>query len=247
MISLRMLQNIWRENMERDKHPENMFSLREKEIFLTLQSLEDCNFVIIGGYAVNTYTLPRFSVDCDIVIKDTKELHKIEKILTKRGYQRVESEPRSYSGHFQRYEKKLENQCTVSMDILISEVSDRLTGVKFDAAWIFKNSKSRLLKGKTISEELKHIIINIDALIVMKIISCRSTDIRDVFMMLPNTENKEWIKQEIALRYDFKDRITKITEKIISPQFKDGLAGVYGYIDEKIFKKHVKAILTLGD
>lgn len=223
------------------------FSLREEEIFITLKDLRSCHFVIIGGYAVNAYTLARFSVDCDIVIKDNKELPKIEKILSKRGYRQVQSNVENYSGHFQRYEKKMENQFMVSIDVLIREVSDRLTGVKFDAEWIFKNSKSRLLKGKTISEELKLIIINIDALLVMKIISCRSTDIRDVFMMLPNTENKGWIKQEISLRYDLKDRISKIREKIISPQFKDGLAGVYGHIDSKIFEKHVNAILTLGD
>ncbi len=52
-------------------------SMREKEIFETLKSLKSCNFVIIGGYSVNAYALPRFSVDCDIVIKDKSELEKI--------------------------------------------------------------------------------------------------------------------------------------------------------------------------
>jgi len=54
--------------------------LREKEIFETLKKIRKNNFVVIGGYAVNAYTLPRFSADCDIVIKDHKELKKIEKI-----------------------------------------------------------------------------------------------------------------------------------------------------------------------
>ena len=52
--------------------------LREKEIFETLKNIKKNKFVIIGGYAVNAYTLPRFSVDCDILIKDHKELLKIE-------------------------------------------------------------------------------------------------------------------------------------------------------------------------
>jgi len=221
-----------------------MFSLRETEIFLTLQALSNCDFTIIGGYAVNAYALPRFSVDCDMVIKDTKELHKIEKILTKQGYQQLESELESYSGHFRRYEKKMDYQFAVSIDILIEKVTDRLTGVCFEAEWVLKHSEMRMLKGKTIIEKMQVRIINIDALLVMKIISCRATDMRDVFMMLPNAENKGWIKQEIALRYDFKDRIAKITEKITSPQFKDGLAGVYGYIDPKVFEKHTKAILS---
>ena len=53
--------------------------LREKEIFETLKKIKKSRFVVIGGYAVNTYTLPRFSIDCDIVVKDHKELKKIEK------------------------------------------------------------------------------------------------------------------------------------------------------------------------
>ena len=80
----------------------------------------------------------------------------------------------------------------------------------------------------------------------MKIISCRATDIRDVFMMLPNAKNKEWIKSEINRYYNLHDRIQKIIEKVNSIQFKDGLAGVYGFIDEKVFEKHVREILLLN-
>ena len=52
--------------------------LREKEIFETLKKIKKSNFIVIGGYAVNAYTLPRFSADCDIVIKNRKELEEIE-------------------------------------------------------------------------------------------------------------------------------------------------------------------------
>ncbi|MBU1201184.1 MAG: hypothetical protein KJ583_04005 [Nanoarchaeota archaeon] len=54
----------------------DFLSLREEEIFKTLKELRNCDFAIIGGYAVNTYTLSRFSVDCDIVIKDETALKK---------------------------------------------------------------------------------------------------------------------------------------------------------------------------
>ncbi len=103
----------------------------------------------------------------------------------------------------------------------------------------------RLLKGKTIIEKLKLRIINIDALIVMKLVSCRPADIRDVFMMLPNAEDKKWIKSEVSSRCDFKGRLSKIIEKISSKQFKDGLSGVCGRLDQKTFEKHEKAILFL--
>ena len=223
----------------------DLFSLREQEIFNTLLQLRDCDFAVIGGYAVNAYALPRFSVDCDIVVNDAEKLHEIEKILLKIGYKKEDSPEMQYSGNFARYEKKLENSFSVSIDVLIGKVTDRMTGVTFSAEWISQHSEKKHLKGKTITEEIQLKIIDIDALIVMKIISCRATDIRDVFMMLPNAKNKEWIKSEISSRYDLKDRIAKMAEKVASKQFKDGLSGIYGYFDAKVFEKHKKAIISL--
>ena len=224
----------------------DLLPLREKEIFNTLKELQNCNFVVIGGYAVNAYTLPRFSVDCDIVIKDEKELKLIEKILLSINYEKkIIPLDIPYSGKFFRYEKRLSNNFLVSMDLLVKSVIDRDTEVIFSADWIFEHSSIKALRGKTILEELKLKIINIDALIVMKIISCRLTDMRDVFMMLPNAENKEWIIGEISARYDFKNRLSKIIKTVDSKQFKDGLSGVYGKIDQNTFEKHKKAILAL--
>ena len=177
---------------------QELFSLRENEIFQTLKELKDFEFVIIGGYAVNANTLQRFSIDCDIVITDKNELKKIEKILFKIGYKKEHKIGKlPYSGDFARYEKVLSNNFTVSFDILIKKVKDRMTNSEFSAEWVFENSKIRTLKGKTITEELKTRIIDINALIAMKIISCRATDIRDVFMMFPNAKDKDWIKKEV--------------------------------------------------
>ena len=63
--------------------------------------------------------------------------------------------------------------------------------------------------------------------------------------MFPKAQNKEWIKSEIEIRHDFSDRIKKIKDKISSRQFKDGLSGVYGNFDQKIFEKHRDALLGL--
>ena len=76
----------------------------------------------------------------------------------------------------------------------------------------------------------------------MKIISCRSTDIRDVFMMLPYAHDKKWIVSQIKAKIDPKERIQKIIDKVATSQFKDGLSGVYGSFDQKVFEKHRKAI-----
>lgn len=221
----------------------NLFSIREQEIFNILKHIKECDFVLIGGYAVNAYTLPRFSIDCDIVIKDSNELRKIARILINAGYKECNPKGKfAYSGKFSRYEKILEKNFSVCIDILIGAVYDRMTGVIFSAEWIFQNAKTLKLNGKTIIEELQLKILNIDALIVMKTISSRATDIRDVFMMLPNAKDKTWIKKEISLRCDFNNRITKLLDKINSKKFKDGLSGVYGYIDNKLFEKHKNTV-----
>src|SRR3990167_4321090 len=224
-----------------------MLQLREKEIFETLKKMSKLNFVIIGGYAVNAYTLPRFSVDCDIVVKNKDELREIKEALINFGYLKEENnkDKTSYYGDFLRLEKDLGDNIKVSIDILIKEVLDRQTNATFSADWIFNNSEIRTLRGKTISEELKLRIISLDALFVLKFVSCRLTDIRDIFMLAPNIKNKKWVKEEISKKYDFNRLYLKIKEKITSKQFKDTLQGVYGIIDDKVFEKHKKAILDL--
>jgi len=225
-----------------------MLQLREKEIFETLKKINKFNFVVIGGYAVNAYTLPRFSVDCDIVVKNKDELKEIKEILISSGYKIKEDNKNKtpYYGDFLRLEKDIGNNLKVSMDILIKKVLDRQTNTTFSAEWVFENSKRKTLKGKTIAEELKLRIINIDALFIMKFVSCRLTDIRDIFMLAPNIKNKEWIKKEISKKYYFNKLFLKVKEKITSRQFKDNLQGVFGIIDNKVFQKHQKAILNLS-
>lgn len=222
--------------------------VREKEIFETLKKIKGYDFVVIGGYAVNAYTLPRFSVDCDIVVKDSVELKKISKELEKTGYVKKEENKiqAPYTGEFLRYEKEIRKNFSVSIDILIGVVFDRQTNVKFSAGWIFKNSKNRMLKGKTISENLKLMVIDIDALMVMKFISSRNTDIRDIFMLVDKLEDPFKVVKEINSFHNFNQNFLKIKQIITSKDFKNNLQGVFGYIDIKIFDKHKKKFLGLN-
>jgi len=225
----------------------DLLQLREKEIFETLKVLKNAEFVIIGGYSVNTYTLPRFSVDCDIVVKGKDQLKEIELLLLKRSYLKVKTFNTNlpYHGEFFRYEKMLEGNLRASIDIMLDEVLDRQSKATFSASWVIENSDIRNLRGKTITENIKSRIINVDALLVMKISSCRNTDIRDVFMLMPQAQDLSWIRQEVNKRYDFQEKYEKIKQKITSSTFRDNLQGVYGLIDKKTFEKHKKAILAL--
>lgn len=224
---------------------ENLFQIREKEIFEILNSLRSQKFVVIGGYAVNAYVLPRFSVDCDIVVHK-EDISKITTILEKIGFtESQETSELSYGGKFKRFEKQIKKDFGVSIDILIGEVMDRQTGSVFSADWIFENSQIRILRGKTITERLETRIVNPEALFATKLVSCRKTDIRDMFLLISEIKNKNWIKQEVSNRCSFTDRFKILKEEVISSQFKDGLQGVFGFIDQKVFDKHIKLILSL--
>ena len=219
----------------------DMLQLREKEIFETLKKIKSQRFVLIAGYAANAYTLPRFSVDCDLVVENKDSAVKIAKELEKIGYAKAED---TY-GNFLKYEKTIIKNFKVTVDFLIENVSDRKSRAVFSAEWAFRNSELRVLKGKTVPEQLKLRIINPNALVAMKIVSCRSTDIRDVFMLMPQIEDIEWVRKEVSERCEFKKQFLVINDKITSLQFKDNLQGVYGFMDNNAFEKHKKAILRL--
>ncbi len=223
----------------------NLFQLREKEIFETLKKLKDQKFVLIGGYAVNAYTRPRFSVDCDIVIY-RDDFEDIKKDLLSIGYKESdEMFEVPYQGKFARFEKIIKENFKVSIDILIDEVMDRQTGAKFLSDWVFDHSSINLLKGKTINENLNLRIINLEALFIMKMVACRDTDIRDIFLMISDVKNKDLVIKEVSERANFDDRLKTIIKQITSKQFKDGLQGVFGIIDEKLFKRNQDEILGM--
>ena len=224
----------------------DQLQLRESEVFGTLKGLQEFRFVIIGGYAVNAYALPRFSVDCDIVIENLAEAARIEAALQKLGYRKTEPIDAGNPIDFARYEKELADSFSVSFDLLIKVVFDRQTNVSIPAGWVFKNSEIRSLRGKTIAEKLSARIIVIDALFVMKMISCRSTDIRDIFMMAASVKDRKWIKAEVSSRCDFKERLGRVIGIVTSKKFRNGLQGVYGLIDNQTFQKSIDAINSLG-
>jgi len=223
-------------------------ALREKEIFTTLNAIKNFEFIVIGGYAVNAYTQPRFSIDCDIVVKNDEELKKIDSKLIEQGYvlqdnTKLKSTP--YYGEFRRYEKEIQKNFSVSMDILIGEVHDRQTDSRMTANWIFANSENKKLVGKTIMQDLNVKIVTVDALTVMKLLSCRKTDMRDIFMLATSLTDVNWIKKEVDSRYGFEKRMKILREYIHSENFRNSLQGPFGKIDEAIFQEHLSMIDTL--
>jgi hypothetical protein len=76
----------------------------------------------------------------------------------------------------------------------------------------------------------------------MKLASGRITDCRDLFMLAPVVKSPKWIRSESSKFFDFQKNARVVLEKVSGPKFKNNLAGVYGYIDEVVFKKHLDTL-----
>ena len=220
--------------------------IREREIFRILKKLIGRKFVVIGGYAVNVYTLSRFSVDCDLAVKK-EEAKKISMILEQEGYKKEKTRDNlPYYGEFVRYEKEINKNFKVSFDILIEKVIDRQTGAYFDVDWILSNSEFKILKGKTFKEEIKAKIPSAEVLVIMKLLSCRISDIRDIFMIIPNVKDYDYIRNVVSEKTDFNNQFKKLIDTISSKNFKDNLQGVFGFIPEHLFDRNKKLISKLN-
>ena len=221
-----------------------MLELREKEILRMLEKLKNLNFVLIGGYAINAYTQPRFSVDCDLVVLNKEDAEHIKKMLIQESYEEKEINPNiPYSGEFLCLVKKI-GDYSIPFDVMIGSVIDRDTKLKFPAEWIFKNSKIRTLAGKANPVNIKLRIADPETLIIMKLAASRKSDLRDVFMLLERDVNAEFILSELK-EYRLQNKLIKFREYTSSKEFRDNLQGVFGKVDEKAFNRTIKKIKKL--
>ncbi|MFH1751657.1 MAG: hypothetical protein ABH821_01835 [archaeon] len=212
---------------------------REKQVFLALEKIKNNEFVVIGGYAINAFTIPRFSVDCDIVVKSVSESTKVIRKLKEIGFKERKDVRRLYGEKF----VTLRTENKTSFDILISEVSDRKTEKVIPAKTVFENSNKRIVYGKGSPTKIKTNVINPELLVLMKTISSRKTDIRDIFMLHTIKIDKKKLLNLIKEIGVPAKSIQTVKETITSKQFKDSIAGVYGNIQEEVFKNTLKKTL----
>lgn len=222
---------------------DDKFAAREKEVFSALEALvqSKCEFSVVGGYAVNAYALPRFSVDCDIVASEDGA-RKIGQELLACGFHRVPALKHTAYSNFVRLEKELVPGIIAAFDIFYEKVHDRQSGATFSAKWVLDHSSLVSLPAKTFAGQQKVRVIDADALFVMKFCCARATDIRDIFMMCDKVRGWEWVKAEIASRVDLASQHRKIMRKVSGSEFRKDLGGVYGYVEPVAFEKRLKIL-----
>lgn len=217
-----------------------MIQERERVVLETLEKIPRQNVVLIGGYAVNAYVPPRFSIDCDIVILDNAK--NIEDALKKDGYAKEEAGDVPF-GNYLRYVGEKEK---VSFDLLVNSVLDRGSGVVFEAELFEKYSRRRVTVGRAHPIRIEMRIADPELLFAMKFVSARKQDIRDIFMLAG--EGLKWglIVKIILGKCNsdmIKKRIDLIKRSIKSKGYRDSIHGPFGKMPDERFDSCRKRLL----
>jgi len=208
-----------------------MLESREALILEVLKKLPE-DVVLVGGYAVNAYVPPRFSIDCDLVVLG--EVTEVERILVESGFEETEKADVPYGG-FARFMHKGEN---VSFDLLLNSMLDRDSGIVFDGDLFKKYSKERFTVGRASPIRIKMRIADPELIFAVKFVSARRQDIRDIFMLAGTKLNwslvKEIIRKECTEEL-IRERVKLIEARVTGGDYRDSLQGAFGKIPDKAF------------
>ncbi len=197
---------------------------REREILRILERISGTNFILVGGYAVSSLAMHRFSVDCDLVV--SKDLARIKNILKEEGYApqyKKEGFDALYGGRFENYAKKI-NSTSVFVDLLINSLVSRGT----NASWSFEYIKKHSIASKIGAPPVTCAVPEKELLVAMKIHSGRKADIRDIIMLASGCDLEKVVKH--IKRGDEKlllDKIDSILNSLGDEKMIDSLKGVF--------------------
>ena len=219
--------------------------LESREVII-LESLRELpkTAVLIGGYAVNAYVPPRYSIDCDLFVFEG--IQQIEKILLTKGFEQTEK-GKVHCGEYLRFVRKTDK---VSFDLLQNAVLDRETGISFEGSFFEQYSKERFTVGRASPIRIKFRIADPELMFAMKFVSARRQDIRDVFMLSGTRLDLDLIKAIVKKKCSLElieKRATSITETVTSIRYRDSLHGAFGKIPDKTFESCRSNLLKFID
>lgn len=210
-----------------------MLDRREGVIIRTLQRLPREDAVLIGGYAVNAYVPPRFSIDCDLVVLGSSS--KLESLLREEGFRKVGEGDVSHGGYV-RYEME---KVKVSFDLLKNSVVDRDTKIVFEGDLFQKYSAERKTIGRSVPTRIRMRIVDPELLFAMKFVSARRQDVRDMFMLSGADLNWDLVSELVSAkcaRELIGKRSRSISRDVQSESFSDSLHGPFGRIPNERFE-----------
>lgn len=209
-----------------------MLQEREKIVLEALERIPKRNVVLVGGYAVNVYIPPRFSIDCDLVVLANPK--PITLMLKSNGFVQRES-GEVPDGSYLRYFREREK---VSFDLLVNTMLDRNTGIVFEGEMFNKYSRKRVTVGRANPVRIEIRIADPEILFATKFVSARKQDIRDIFMLAGEDINWELTAMIIIEKCNGKliqERIKTISRSVQSKGYRDSLQGPFGKIPDRRF------------
>jgi hypothetical protein len=210
-----------------------MLDARERIILKTLQRLPREDVVLIGGYAVNAYVPPRFSIDCDLVVLGNSS--GLESLLREDGFKKTSEGDVSYGGYV-RYEVE---KVKVSFDLLKNSVVDRDTEIVFEGELFRKYSAERTTVGRSVPTRIRMRIVDPELLFAMKFVSGRRQDVRDMFMLAGGDLNWTLVSELVSTKCSrllIGKRSRSTTRDVQSKNFRDSLHGPFGRIPNERFE-----------
>jgi hypothetical protein len=205
------------------------FVKRENEIFRMLKRLgeEGLDFVVVGGYAVSGLARHRFSVDCDLVVPK-RELRMFEKLLKKEGFERHVSKKgfdKKCAGEFISFKKEV-NELPVTIDLLVGSLVCRATEAAWSFDYIRKHSVEAVITGIEMAVNCR--VPERELLMAFKIHSGRRTDIRDIIMMIEDSDMKKLLNHLRKGKMDaLKAQVNSIIKTLDDEKLVDSLKGVF--------------------
>ena len=205
------------------------FVKRENEIFRILKRLveKELDVIVVGGYAVSGLARHRFSVDCDLVVPK-RELRNLEELLEKEGFEGHFSKKgfdKTYAGEFISFRKGV-NELPVTIDLLVGSLVCRAT----EAAWSFDYIREHSVEATISGIEM---VVNCrvperELLLAFKIHSGRRTDIRDIAMMMEESDMKKLLNHLRKGKIDaLKAQVSSIIKTLDDEKLIDSLKGVF--------------------
>lgn len=220
-----------------------MMKRREAEILRTLLHLSretkgftNPELIMIGGYALRAFiSLSRFTRDCDFAVKKENgwNIDRLKKILPK-DYSVEEEEKRDNYGFlrcikFLRYDRA---RIKVSMDFMEGEIRGREPKdiVLIDEEMV-KNRK--FVEMHIADKPVKVVVPDYVDYFIMKVISSRASDIRDIASLIHEkgipSQLKKRVEQILPFPEVFKSKMEeRVIPEIRRTTFLDSWKGIFG-------------------
>ncbi len=207
---------------------------QEQAILATLARLPREGLVLIGGYAVNVYVPPRFSIDCDLVV--------LGKVASVRAKLETDGFLEQAEGEvpYGSYLRMVHPTQGASFDLMVGSVLDRQSGIHFDRGYFERYAHRRTIVGRVSMDRVRMKVVDPELLFALKFVVGRRQDLRDLFML--GGTDLGWSLIEKILRERCSPSllhatIAQLRWGVEAPAFRNSLQGSFGKLPDSQFER----------